>query len=108
MLSSSTLIRQARRAAGLTQTELAGRMGTTQSVIARLESPRSNPRLDTLNRALAAAGQQLEPILRPRSDVDETMIAANLRREPLERLRAFAAAYRNVSQLARTARRVTT
>jgi predicted transcriptional regulator len=42
------LIREARAEAGLTQSELAERAGTTQAAVARLERPGANPRLDTL------------------------------------------------------------
>ncbi len=105
MIEAATLIKQARRAAGLTQAELAERLATTQSAVARLESPRSNPRLDTVVRALAATGHEVEATIRPAPPpVDETMIAANLRHEPRERLRQFATAYRNVSAMVREAR----
>ena len=95
------LIKEARRAAGLSQAELARRLDTTQSAVARLESPRSNPRLNTLDRAIAATGQELEFSLRARPpQVDETMTAANLRKTTAERLRYFAAAYNDLRRLA--------
>lgn len=45
-----------RRAAGLTQRELAKRMGTTQSAIARVESGAARPSLDFLERFTHATG----------------------------------------------------
>jgi ribosome-binding protein aMBF1 (putative translation factor) len=49
----------ARAHAGLTQEELAERMGTSQSAIARLESGRSRPSTTTLARLAAATGTKL-------------------------------------------------
>ncbi len=49
----------ARSRAGLTQEELAARMGTTQSVIARLESGRAKPSTRTLERYARATGSKL-------------------------------------------------
>lgn len=49
----------ARARAGLTQEELAARMGTSQSAIARLESGRSRPSTTTLARLAAATGTKL-------------------------------------------------
>jgi ribosome-binding protein aMBF1 (putative translation factor) len=48
-----------RTRAGLTQTELARRMGTTQSSIARIESGDSLPTLDMLSRLAHATGSTL-------------------------------------------------
>ena|SRR3990167_2792612 len=45
---------------GLTQKELARRMGTKQSVISRFESGRSNPTLDFLYRLADALGAELK------------------------------------------------
>ena len=45
---------------GLTQEELARRMGTRQSSIARLESGRTEPSLSFLRRAVQALGGRLE------------------------------------------------
>lgn len=60
----------ARKAAGLTQEEIADRMGTTKSAISRLESSlgngRMSPSLATLRRYAAAVGCRLELKLLPR------------------------------------------
>lgn len=50
---------RARVRAGLTQEQLAKRMETSQSVIARLESGRSRPSTQTLARFAAATGTKL-------------------------------------------------
>ncbi len=50
---------RARVRAGLTQEQLAERMETSQSVIARLESGRSRPSTQTLERIAAATGTKL-------------------------------------------------
>lgn len=51
---------KARTDAGLTQEEVARRMGTTQSVVARLESGRATPSLRTLYRYAEATGTRPE------------------------------------------------
>ena len=45
---------------GLSQTEVAARMGTSQSAVARLESGEADVRLSTLERYAAALGQRLD------------------------------------------------
>jgi transcriptional regulator with XRE-family HTH domain len=45
-----------RRAAGLSQTEVAARMGTSQSAVARLEAGRGDVRVSTLERYAHALG----------------------------------------------------
>jgi transcriptional regulator with XRE-family HTH domain len=49
-----------RRALGLSQTEVAARMGTSQSAVARLEASRGDVRLSTLERYTAALGHTLD------------------------------------------------
>jgi transcriptional regulator with XRE-family HTH domain len=49
----------ARNRAGLTQMELARKMGTTQPVLARLEGGRIQPSLRTLQRLAKATGSKL-------------------------------------------------
>jgi len=53
---------KARAAAGLTQAEVAARIGTTQSAIARLESPTSRrfPSVETLQKYARALGCRVE------------------------------------------------
>jgi transcriptional regulator with XRE-family HTH domain len=100
MLNAPILLKEARAAAGLTQVELADRLGVSQSEIARLESRKANPRVETLLRAVDATGHTIEGRVRPRgANVDESMLAANLRRTPAERLDRFTRSYRNVAAL---------
>jgi len=54
-----------RATAGLTQQQLAQRMATTQSVIARLESGRTRPSTQTLERLAAATGTRLKISFEP-------------------------------------------
>jgi predicted transcriptional regulator len=49
-----------RQAAGLSQTEVAARMGTSQSSVARLEAGTADVRLSTLERYAAAVGSRLD------------------------------------------------
>jgi transcriptional regulator with XRE-family HTH domain len=100
-MTADALVRRTRQRARLTQAELARRAGTTQSAIARLESPGGNPRLKTLERVMSAMDRSLElRSQRLKSGVDETLIARNLRLTPAERLAAFQAFYEDARELA--------
>lgn len=55
----SAQVRAAREARGLSQSQLADRMGTQQSVIARLEAGGISPTLPTLKRVADALGMEL-------------------------------------------------
>ena len=48
-----------RHALGLSQTEVAARMGTSQSAVARLEAGQADVRLSTLERYAAALGSMV-------------------------------------------------
>lgn len=50
----------ARQRAGLTQRELARRMGRSQAVVSRLESAEHSPRIETLLEYAEACGHQIE------------------------------------------------
>ena len=53
------IVYRVRTEAELTQAELAERMGTTQSAIARMEGGGTRPSLDTLEKLARAVGQEL-------------------------------------------------
>jgi transcriptional regulator with XRE-family HTH domain len=56
-----------RNRAGLTQEQLARKMGTTQPVVARLESGRTRPSMRTLARLAEATGSRLLIRFEPRA-----------------------------------------
>lgn len=100
--SAPQLLRTARRQANLTQSELAERLGTTQSAVAHLERAGSNPTMGTLATSLQALGLRLELSARPRlASIDETLLARNLRMTAAQRLAAFETAHREVQELRR-------
>jgi transcriptional regulator with XRE-family HTH domain len=99
-VTATQLIRKARLDAGLTQSQLAKRLGSTQSAVARLERPRANVTVDSLERALHATGHRLALAATPfKPGVDETLIARNLRMTPAERLASMETAHREISKL---------
>ena len=101
MHTPGSIVRRSRQAARLTQAQLAERLGTTQSAIARLEADGSNPRVDTLARAVAACGYDLSVQARPRnSSIDETLVARQLRMPPAQRLKSFDRAYADARKIA--------
>jgi transcriptional regulator with XRE-family HTH domain len=59
------VIAKARRRAGLNQAQLAKRMKTTQSTVARLESGRGMPSTRTLSRFAEATGHRLKISFEP-------------------------------------------
>lgn len=104
-MTANELIREARRDAGLTQQQLARRLGVTQATLAKLERNGSNPTVRTLERVLRATGRRLE--LRAKDVtmvVDETQLREHLGMTPAERLRTFEASHRNLEQLVRGTR----
>lgn len=62
----ASLLIEARTRAKLTQAELASKMGTSQSTIARLESGKAAPSLSTLRRLAKATGTRLEISFEPK------------------------------------------
>ena len=78
---AGSLILSARMKAGLTQQELADRLGVSQPTVAAYESGRRQPTVPTLMRWLTAAGFDLRMALVPHEDHDQVL-------ESLERLRS--------------------
>ncbi len=62
-LRTGIAVRDAREAAGLTQTELAVRMGVAQSAVSRIEAGRANVTVDMLARIAVALGAPLKVTL---------------------------------------------
>jgi transcriptional regulator with XRE-family HTH domain len=94
MLSPAALLKDARLQAGLTQADLARRLGISQAAVAKLERPGANPTVDTLDNALWATGHRLslEASVR-RPGVDESLIRQHLELSPAERLRGIETMY---------------
>jgi transcriptional regulator with XRE-family HTH domain len=100
-VEAAALIRHARETAGLTQAELARRLGTSQPAIVKLERPGANPTVRTLDRVLRATGHRLElsaPTWSP--GVDESLIRQQLELPPAERVRQLE---RHAAQMRRLA-----
>lgn len=92
-----TAIRSARLEGGLTQAELAHRIGVTQSVVARWERGAVEPRISTLERIADALDAHLTVDLAPPvSPAEWASVEANLRLTPAERAAKLVAAVRFV------------
>jgi transcriptional regulator with XRE-family HTH domain len=72
------LIRQARRRSGLTQEDLATRVATTQSAVARWEAGGSTPSLETLRRVVEACGFELRYAIIERDTSEWSLAQRNL------------------------------
>jgi len=83
---AGVLIVEARRRAGLTQQELAVRTGRPQSTIARWERGVQAPSIDTTREVIRACGLELTVGLARYDDSYLTLIDAQLRLSPAERL----------------------
>jgi transcriptional regulator with XRE-family HTH domain len=99
-----SLIRDARLAEGLTQAQLARRLGITQPSVARLEAAGDEVSVATLERALNVMNRTLvlHAQLMP-SSVDESQIHEALRLTPGERLERHDRSYREVQAWANEA-----
>lgn len=99
------LIRDARRAAGLTQAQLAERLGVSQSAIAKLEREGSNPTVETLDRTLRATGHRLQLIAPAWGNVDTSLIRQALQRTPAERIKSVERMHKDMRRLQAAAAR---
>jgi predicted transcriptional regulator len=99
------VLSRARHRASLTQRELAKRAKVAQPVIARIETSRAVPRVDTMDRLLTACGETLEALPRLGVGVDRTLIHEMLRMTPEDRITAAAAASRGLAEIRRGLRR---
>ena len=97
----SDLVRRARLTAGLSQAQLARRVGTTQSAVSRWEHGHDEPRIASLSELMTACGLRLELVVEP-DDVDRAQIRQQLAMTPTQRL----ASVGNISKALADARRL--
>jgi transcriptional regulator with XRE-family HTH domain len=99
-MTGAVLLQQARRRAGLTQAELAARVGTTQSAVARWERGASRPSVERLEAMVGACGLELQLALAAPEADELAALRRNLaltvdeRVRRIVRLHAFVAAGR--------------
>lgn len=113
-MDPGSLVRGARKAAGLTQLELAQRCDTAQPAIAAYESGIRRPNLATLERLLSACDYDVEIVARPRmrwgaaslsglADTIRDDVAEGNEQGALRLLFGFADDFRGSSRAGRTA-----
>lgn len=83
------LLARRRREAGLTQAEVAARMGTSQAAISRLESGQAMPSLPLLDRYATALGRPIEimfgqPETSPSREERRRRVEAVLGKDPFD------------------------
>jgi transcriptional regulator with XRE-family HTH domain len=98
-MTARHLIIEARRRAGLTQRELAERLGTHQSVVARWETGRTHPDFDTVVEAIKACGLELEVAISSADDHDLALIRRELRVLPYQRLERMVEAVTSMEKM---------
>jgi transcriptional regulator with XRE-family HTH domain len=104
-MDAARTLRDARREAGLSQRALARRARIPQPTVARIETRVVVPRVDTLERLLAACGVELAGVPRPGAGIDRSQIRELRALSPRDRLRAAAIEARNLDRLLAGARR---
>ena len=93
-MSGGTIVREARRRAGITQAELAERVGTTQSALARLERGHTEPSLHRVQELVRACGLDLRVGMDALDDSDWSVARTNLALDVDGRVRQHQAALR--------------
>ena len=89
-MRSADLLVAGRRRAGLSQQQLASRLGRTQSTIARWENGYQHPPLESVVEALHACGLELTVGMARYDDSYETLIEGQLLMEPVDRVTRLA------------------
>lgn len=106
MSMASRMLKHSRAVAGLTQRQLAAKVGIPQETIARIESGRVDPRVGTLDRLLEGCGFGFEHLPRLGIGIDRTHINALLDLSPSERLALAVDNDRHFVEIRRSIRRV--
>lgn len=96
----SSLLRDARLAEGLTQAQLARRLGISQPSVARMEASGDRITVATLRRALNACRRGLVlQAVEWEPSYDESLLRSNLRLTHAERLQAMTDGYARFQEL---------
>ena len=103
-MDGGLLIREARRRAGLTQRQLAERLGTSHAAVARWEKGAVTPSWDAVLTAVRAAGFDVRVGLAQADDHDLALARQRLRRSPAERLADLTAMARFIQRGRRASR----
>lgn len=85
-MSIASVVREARRRAGLTQAALAERAGVPRSTVARIESGARTPSVELVERLVRAAGLEVTIALSEPDPGTDSMFERTLRRTPAQRL----------------------
>lgn len=93
------LVREARKRAAITQRELAERAGTTQSAIARLESGRTRPAFEAVERMLRLCGFALHIQIVPYDDSDLIQARKLSKLSPQQRMDRLKALHREAQEM---------
>lgn len=101
MFDAAKTLRESRLAAGLTQAQLAARLGVSQPTVAGWERPGANPTVRTLDRALAATGRRLGAAAGEPPGVDVGLIREHLELTSRERLGVLESLRRQERMLSR-------
>lgn len=100
------VLREARKRHSISQRVLALRAGTDQAAISRIERGEISPSIETVERLLAALGEQLSLESMPlERDYDPLHMRATLHRSPEERLRLAISWNRLAGRLSEEGRR---
>ena len=103
--AGGVLIREARLRAGISQRDLAKRLGTSQSLVARWESGRVAPSFDAVLRSIRACGYELDYSIATYDHEHDLHIAENRKLSPLQRVQRVVQAHRAVDELTSLAKR---
>jgi hypothetical protein len=104
-MTAGQLIAEARKRAHLTQAQLADRLGSHQSVVARWESGRTRPDFETVQRVVRAAGFELGVSVQRTDDGhDLALIRRQLRLPAHRRLSGLVEAVNSLAGMAAATR----
>lgn len=96
-------MRKARLAAGLSQRDLANKVGVPQSTVGRIEAGHIDPKWSTVAKLLRACGYESVLLPRPGEGVDRTVIRELLKLTPRERIEQVVSAAKAIEPFRRQA-----